>query len=457
MRKKKSASSLLFLMFFMTTIAGVIYIYNSDAFERNMPVVSTDDEIYWNLKEPIRVHMNDDSGIRHYKVIMQSKNEKRVLSQEIFTESSAHKTLDLNISYPKMGGYLKTSQATLFIEVTDGSSWDFFSGNRLLIKRNVIIDQRRPLLSVVDHSYGISKGGSALVIFQAKDEHLKELYIETNFGKKFKPQPFFKEGYYISLVAWPITQARFNAKIVAVDKAGNASRDTIPFEQRRRHYRSSKITLRDRFLEGKIAELSYDFDITRDVENHLEQFKLINEDVRELNEQLIHDVTSVVPDETISSFHMTPFYPLKNAAAVASFGDKRTYYYKGKKVSKSYHLGIDYASVKMAEIKTQNSAKVVFSQPNGIYGNLPILHHGMGLYTIYGHCSSLKVNEGENISQNDVIAKTGKSGLALGDHLHFGVLVQGIEVRPEEWMDRDWIRRNVTEIIQRSKNTILGK
>ena len=148
---------------------------------------------------------------------------------------------------------------------------------------------------------------------------------------------------------------------------------------------------------------------------------------------------------------------LQKQVKVASFGDKRTYYYKGKKVSKSYHLGIDYASVKMAEIKTQNSAKVVFSQPNGIYGNLPILHHGMGLYTIYGHCSSLKVNEGENISQNDVIAKTGKSGLALGDHLHFGVLVQGIEVRPEEWMDRDWIRRNVTEIIQRSKNTILGK
>ena len=457
MRRKKETPSLLFLTLFIVAIAGVIYIYNSETFERDLPVITVEDEIYWNLKQPIKVGIEDGSGIRHYKVIMKSKNEERVLSQDTFAEPSKHKQLALNIDYPRIGGYLKTSQASLYIEVVDASKWDFFSGNRSVTKRSIVIDQRRPLVSVIDHSYGVSKGGSALVVFQAKDEHLDELYVETNFGKRFKPQPFFKEGYYISLVAWPLTEKSFHATVVAVDKAGNMSRDTIPFEQRRRNYRTSKITIRDRFLEGRVAQLAYDFDETRDLENSLSKFSVISETIREANEKIIHEITSKVPDTTISSFNMVPFYPLANAKAVASFGDKRYYYYKRRKVSSSYHLGVDLASVKMAEIKTQNSAEIVFSEPNGIYGKLPILHHGMGLYTIYGHCSSLKVAEGDSVKQNEVIANTGKSGLALGDHLHFGVLVQGIEVRPAEWMDRNWIRLNITEIIKRAKNTILGK
>jgi len=458
-RRKKNASSLLFLIFFLTTIVGVVYIYSSETFERDLPVITVNDEIFWNLKQPIKVNIEDASGIRHYKVIMKSKNEERVLSQDTFPDPSLHKDLALNIDYPKIGGYLKTSVASLYIEVIDGSKWDFFSGNRIVTKHNITIDQRRPLVSVVDHSYGISKGGSALVVFQAKDEHLEELYVETKFGKIFKPQPFFKEGYYISLVAWPINVSRkdFIATVVAVDKAGNVARDTIPFEKKDRNYRTSKITIRDRFLEGKIAELGHDFEETRNLDNSLSQFTIINETIRELNEKVIHEITSEVPETTVSSFKMIPFYPLANAKAVASFGDRRHYYYKRRKVSSSYHLGVDFASVKMADIKTQNAGDVVFAQPNGIYGKLPIIHHGMGLYTIYGHCSSLKVNVGDSVQQNEVIAKTGKSGLALGDHLHFGVLVQGIEVRPAEWMDRNWIRMNITNIINRAKNTILGR
>jgi murein DD-endopeptidase MepM/ murein hydrolase activator NlpD len=43
------------------------------------------------------------------------------------------------------------------------------------------------------------------------------------------------------------------------------------------------------------------------------------------------------------------------------------------------------------------------------------------------------------------------SGYAMGDHLHFGILVQGIEVRPEEWMDRKWIADNITSVIDTAK------
>ncbi len=107
------------------------------------------------------------------------------------------------------------------------------------------------------------------------------------------------------------------------------------------------------------------------------------------------------------------------------------------------------ASTKMATIVSSNGGKVVFTENNGIYGNMPMVDHGLGLYTLYGHCSTILVQQDEIIGAGTPIAKTGMTGLALGDHLHFGVLVQGIEVRPEEWMDKRWIRNNIDMSLKR--------
>jgi murein DD-endopeptidase MepM/ murein hydrolase activator NlpD len=108
----------------------------------------------------------------------------------------------------------------------------------------------------------------------------------------------------------------------------------------------------------------------------------------------------------------------------------------------------------MAAIKPQNGGEVVFADFNGLYGNMPMIYHGLGLYTLYGHCSSLHVEKGDKIQPLQTIANTGKSGYAMGDHLHFGVLVQGIEVRPQEWMDKHWIKLNITKIIKTAKKMI---
>jgi murein DD-endopeptidase MepM/ murein hydrolase activator NlpD len=108
----------------------------------------------------------------------------------------------------------------------------------------------------------------------------------------------------------------------------------------------------------------------------------------------------------------------------------------------------------MAEIRPQNGGEVVFTGYNGLYGNMPIIHHGLGLYTLYGHCSTVNVNVGDVISSGMNIANTGKSGYAMGDHLHFGILVQGIEVRPDEWMDESWIKLNINDVINNAKTLI---
>ncbi len=452
MSRRNSKSSVGILLIFGLFIGGAVYMYNSVMFERDKPEVSLETNGYWNLKKPLKINIDDVNGIKSYKVILETKKEKVVLSYEQPLELSNF--VEIEVAPPRTVFMAKDKNIKIIVEATDSSKWNFFNGNSVVKKFSLIIDKKRPKISNIDHSYKITKGGSALVVVKAVDDNLKDLYIETNFGKKFKLEPFYKDGYYISLIAWPVTQKYFKATLVATDRAGNKAKSYIPLYLKNKAYRVSNIKLSDRFLKGKIAELAEDFVETQGINDSIEQFIMINETVRAKNEKLIHQITSKVSDEMIGDFKIHRMYPLKNAQVVASFGDHRKYSYKGSPVSESYHLGLDMASNSQASIKPQNGGKVVYADYNGLYGNMPIIDHGLGLYTLYGHCSTLYVNEGDIIDPKTEIASTGASGYAMGDHLHFGVLVQGVEVRPAEWMDKKWIKLNITNIIKNAKKVI---
>jgi len=77
-----------------------------------------------------------------------------------------------------------------------------------------------------------------------------------------------------------------------------------------------------------------------------------------------------------------------------------------------------------------------------------VIDHGWGLQTISSHMSQISVKEGDEVHKGDIIGNTGATGLAAGDHLHFGVILNGIEIQPIEWWDPHWIRDNVTSKFQ---------
>ena len=436
---------------FVFILLGAVFVYSSSMFERVVPQIEIDNDGYWNLKKPINVSISDESGIKLYKITLKtSKGESPLQHEQYITPENL---LNIEVKPPRGTYSLKDETITIVIEATDSSHWNFLNGNSARKEFKFTIDKARPQLGILSNSYKITKGGAALVIFSVKDKNLKDVYIKLN-NKKFIPQPFYKEGYYISLLAWPIVDKSFKANIIATDYAGNISKTHVPLYLKNRQYKVSNIKLSDRFLKGKILELAEEFEETQGVTDSIEQFIIINEDVRAKNEKLIHSLSSKVSDEMIDDFKMNKMYPLKNGQVVASFGDHRKYFYNGKKVSESYHLGLDLASNAMATIKPQNGGDVVYADYNGLYGNMPMIYHGLGLYTLYGHCSALNVSVDETISAKADIADTGKSGYAMGDHLHFGVLIQGVEVRPQEWMDKKWIKLNISDIIKNAKEII---
>ncbi|MDF1874559.1 M23 family metallopeptidase [Sulfurimonas sp. SAG-AH-194-I05] len=451
MGKSKSTSTLGLLLFGLI-IAGIIYVYKSSSFERDKAVITMQTNGYWNLKQSVGVDITDESGVKSYKILLKTADGESVITHEQLIEPM--KTLHLDIKPPRSAYSLKEDSLTIVVEINDASSWNFMKGNFVRKEFEFIIDKRRPQTSILSNSYKISKGGSALVIFRATDDNLKDIYIESNNNKKFKPQPFYKDGYYISLLAWSLKDKDFKAVIVAKDYAGNIKKTHIPLYLKNKKYRTSTLKISSRYLETKTAQLAEEFVETQAITDPVKQFQIINEVIRGKNEDLIRKYTSVVSDEMIDDFRINKMYPLRNGKVAAYFGDHRYYNHNGKRISEAYHMGLDLASVAMAEIKPQNGGKVVYSDYNGIYGNMPIIDHGLGLYTLYGHCSSTQVNVDDYFSAKNVLANTGKTGAVMGDHLHFGVLVQGIEVRPQEWMDSKWIKLNITDVIKNAKEII---
>jgi murein DD-endopeptidase MepM/ murein hydrolase activator NlpD len=131
----------------------------------------------------------------------------------------------------------------------------------------------------------------------------------------------------------------------------------------------------------------------------------------------------------------------------AGFAEYRTYYYGGQEVDHQVHLGIDLASTSMVPIKAANSGVVAYAAYLGIYGEMVIIDHGLGLFSLYSHLSQIDVTVGDAVTKETVIGLSGKSGMAGGDHLHFSVLVNGIFVDPLEWWDKPWLELNILNFL----------
>ncbi len=456
-RNSKGGGKVLFILLLIALLGLAAYIYTAKEFERIPPQIKAPELLYWNRADPLKIELRDDTALRSYKLTLNDGNKSIIVGQGRFPKDTKKQILTLK--YPQSKDFnSKANELQLNIEATDSSMWNFLSGNHAEKNVKIIVDSKRPNVNILANSYSITQGGSALVVFQAEDANMKDIYIDSD-GRRFEVTPYKKDGYYAALIAWPFNTKSFSAKIIATDKANNKRVSDIPFYLKNHNYRVSWIKARDKFIDGKITELASGDPEYAGIKDKFEKLVAVNETMRLKNEALIHKLSKNVPSKMVNKWKIGKFYPLKNGARVASFGDERHYYYKNKshEVSHSYHVGYDLASTKMAPIVSSNKGKVIFANENGIYGNMPLIDHGMGLHTLYGHCSQILVKEGDEVKVGQTIARTGKTGLALGDHLHFGVLVQGVEVRPVEWFDGKWIRTNIDDVFKEANKIIDGK
>ncbi len=455
--RRKKGMKIVNILLFLGLIAIFAYVYTAPEFEREAPEVHNKDSIFWNLITPFDIELVDNEALYSFELILSDGKKSVSIGKSTFDDKAKSKSV--LVHYPKQNILNpKANKLKLKVIVTDKSYWNFFQGNSSEKIIDITVDYKRPNLNILSNSYSITKGGSALVVFKAEDKNLKTLYIQAG-DSIFNVTPYKKSGYYASLVAWSFEKDSFHSKIIAIDKANNKRVIDIPFFLKNYNYKTSWIKAKDKFIDGKITDLASNNPEYSGIDNRLHRLKAVNETMRLKNEDLIHNLSTKVTTKLLKSWDIKKFYPLKHGKKVASYGVKRHYYYKTKEneISQSFHVGYDLASTRMAVIRTSNAGKVVYANDNGIYGIMPMIDHGLGLYSLYGHCSEILVNEGDKVKEGQGIARTGTSGLALGDHLHFGLLVQGTEVRPIEWFDQRWIKKNIKSIFRKADKIIMTK
>jgi murein DD-endopeptidase MepM/ murein hydrolase activator NlpD len=180
----------------------------------------------------------------------------------------------------------------------------------------------------------------------------------------------------------------------------------------------------------------------------LPAFLRINGELRKMNTQQIADFAKKTSPERQWA---ETFVQLGNSQVEASFADHRTYLYKGKEVDQQTHLGFDLAVTAHVPVVAANSGTVLNASWLGIYGNCVVIDHGMGVQSLYGHLQSFDVKVGDKVTRGQTIGRSGLTGLAGGDHLHFTLLVGGQMVNPVEWWDAHWIADRVERKLKEAR------
>ena len=236
-------------------------------------------------------------------------------------------------------------------------------------------------------------------------------------------------------------------KLIAEDDVGNAASASIIDKFFPRPLRRDTIPLDDGFLTKVVPAILSQTPELSDKGSLLENFLQINRELRKTdNAQLVALASSSTP-----RFLWTrPFQPMGSTKVMAHFADRRNYIYRGSPVDQQDHLGLDMAGIAHAPIPAANDGVVVLAKFFGIYGNAIVVDHGYGLMSLYGHLSAIDVREGQAVTRGQILGRTGDTGLAAGDHLHFAILLQGLPVSPVEWWDPHWLTDRIARKLGRA-------
>jgi hypothetical protein len=385
------------------------------------------------------------SGIRQVWVALLKDGTESVLLDRFFPAGNLlsggmvhQETLEIPVDVAAYG--LKDGKAMLRLMARDFSWRKWGAGNQQYQEHEVVIDTKAPNIDVLSNAHNLNQGGAGLVIYKLSEDCPTS---GVSVGDRFYPGAagnFSDPKIYMCFIALDYTQdARTPILVTATDFAGNEGHLGLPHHFNDRRFREDTISISDQFLNWKMPEFKSMVGASAD-EAPIDIFLKVNRDLRAANYEKLVQITA---HSESTLFWKGAFMRLPHSANRARFADHRTYMYNGKKIDEQRHMGIDLASLQQSPVPAGNTGKVAFADTLGIYGQTVVLDHGFGLFSMYSHLSTMAVSTGEVVQQGDIIGKTGVSGLAGGDHLHFGMLVHQTFVNPVEWWDAQWIENNV--------------
>ena len=392
--------------------------------------------------KPFEVETRDQGkGIRRVSVALVRGAQEFPLVDREYDTPVMEESLLIKLYPEKLG--LTEGPAVLRAKAVDRSFWGFFQGNETLVEMKVQIDFTPPRIDLVSRDRYVNLGGSGLVVYRTSSDTTRS---GVRIGKYFFPayQDRLEPHMYVALFTHPHDLAQEKrGVIVAEDRAGNSGQVRLGYTLTKKRYRKSTVLVTESYIQSKIRPF-LDSNAAKPT-NSTEIFIKVNRERRQRDGAKIREVCGQSTDQILWS---ESFHQLSNSQVEAKFADHRTYVYNNQPIDEAYHLGYDLAVTRRYPIEAANDGIVVFAGDLGIYGGTVIIDHGLGLFTQYSHMSSIRAKNGEKVKRKQVIGKTGETGLATGDHLHYATLLHGVPVLPLEWWDKKWVQDNILGKVQ---------
>jgi murein DD-endopeptidase MepM/ murein hydrolase activator NlpD len=317
-----------------------------------------------------------------------------------------------------------------------------------IASREIEVRLTPPRVAVLSSFHYINHGGSEMVVYRVTPAD-----VASGVRVGDHEYPGFAASSADAALTDPALRVAFFAllwdqdvntpiKVFAHDDVGNESTATFDYRVFPKVFRKSRIELDDRFL-AKVVPAILQNSTELKVDNPsdlLGSYVRINRDLRRENNATIAALAKQTSPQIL---WQGPFKQLINTAVEAGFADQRTYVYQGQEVDHQVHLGFDLASIATSPVLAANRGKVAHASWLGIYGNCVIVDHGMGLQSLYAHLSSIDVKVGDMVNVNDRLGRSGSTGLAGGDHLHFTMLLNGNAITPIDWWSAQWVQDRI--------------
>jgi murein DD-endopeptidase MepM/ murein hydrolase activator NlpD len=309
--------------------------------------------------------------------------------------------------------------------------------------RTVEVRLTPPQLAVLSQFHYVNHGGSEMVVYRVTppdvESGVRVGQVEYRGFPAGGSDPALRVAFFALLWDQPLNTP---ITVFARDGVGNEGSGSFDFRVFPKQFRKSTINLDDRFLARVVPPIlqnSTELEVD-DPSNFLASYLAINRELRRMNNETITNLARETASEIL---WRGPFKQLINTAVEAGFADQRTYVYNGSDVDHQVHLGFDLASTAAAPVNAANRGRVLHAGWLGIYGNCVILDHGMGLQSLYAHLSSVEVSVGQIVESEAQLGRSGSTGLAGGDHLHFTMLLGGNAITPIDWWSAQWVQDRV--------------
>ncbi len=405
----------------------------------------------------IDVHLTDaQTGLSRARVEIEAGGTRTVLASEDYPAASWRRStaMETTLSVPLQAIERKIPEGPATIRVyADDYSWlRFVRRERPTIEVQATIDLTPPTLEVLSTEHYVKVGGAEFVLYKVSSDAIQS---GVQVDKYFFPGTaglFDDAAIYAAFFAVPQDlDTRVMPKAVAVDAAGNRREVNFHTVVKPRRFADKTLVLDDDFLQRKVPEILSATNSPPQADL-VQGYLFINRTLRKWSEERIHEATRTSAKTPLWD---GAFFRQPNSSPLSGFADRRSYVYQGKVIDNQTHLGFDLASLRQSPVTAASNGTVVFAGPLAIYGDAIIIDHGLGIFSLYGHLSAITTQVGASVQRGDVIGRTGETGLAGGDHLHFSVMLWGTHIDPVEWWDGKWIHDHVTAKIDAYPHTTL--